>query len=87
MKEKEKTARLELRMSEKEKKQLEKKAEKSGVSVSAYVRLCLDKTSLKAKSPDELWALLGELYGIYEDLPIKKQKDLERLILALQEVM
>ena len=87
MKENIKDGRLELRLSRVDKQKLERAAARCGVSVSAYVRGCCMDRAPKAKPPDELWQLLKQLYGLHDRVPLEKQNEIERLILALQEAV
>ena len=91
--EKEELVRVTVRMSRKQKEQLERRAEKSGVSMSEYVRGLLTKKALAAKPPDELWEVLESLYSIHDMLlRIRKPefteaaRRLEQAVLKLQGV-
>ncbi len=44
---------------------LKKRAAKSGVSMSEYIRSLLTKKALAVEPPDELWALLDTLYSLH----------------------
>lgn len=84
MKDKRKTARLELRISQAEKASLMKKAKRCGLSATEYVLQCCSKNAPREKPPDELWQLLNELYAVCDTLPPEKRAELEQLILSLQ---
>ena len=78
-------------MTAKQKAQLERRAEKSGVSMAEYVRSLLTKKALAAEPPDELWELLDCLYCLH-DLLLRVRKPeyteaarkLEQTVLDLQ---
>ena len=53
-------------MTARQKAQLERRAEKSGVSMAEYVRSLLTKNALAAEPPEELWELLDCLYSLHE---------------------
>ena len=89
------TIRISLRLSEEEKKKLERSAEICGLSQSEFVRqLCQGKTP-KPKPTKEFWKLLEALYEVhsgfkkcakYEPSALNICKEIECLILDLQEV-
>lgn len=87
MKKDSKNERFELRLTAAEKQKLERLAARCGVSVSAYVRGCCMDKAPKAKPPNEFWQLLNRLYALHEKMPPETQEEIERLILALQEVV
>lgn len=87
MKDKRKTARLELRISQAEKASLMKKAKRCGLSATEYVLQCCSKNAPREKPPDELWQLLNELYAVCDTLPPEKRAGLEQLILSLQRTV
>ena len=84
-----------VRLSEEEKQKLERCANLCGLSQSEFIRqLCAGKTP-KAKPPREFWELLNALYSvhngfkkcaIYEPSALEICKEIEYLILDLQEV-
>ena len=84
-----------VRLSEEEKQKLERCANLCGLSQSEFIRqLCAGKIP-KAKSPREFWELLNVLYSvhngfkkcaIYEPSALEICKEIEYLILDLQEV-
>ena len=91
--ENEKMVRVTVRMPAKQRDQLEKRAEKSGVSMSEYIRSLLTKKALAVEPPGELWEVLDCLYSIHEMLlRIKKPefteaaRKLERSVVELQAV-
>ena len=79
--------RLQLRLSLKEKEQIERSARRCGISVSRYVRQCCLGREPKSRPPDVFWELLEELYAITALLPITEQERLSSLILRLQEAV
>ena len=79
--------RLQLRLSLKEKEQMERNAKRCGMSVSGYVRQCCLAREPKCKPPDVFWELLEELYAIAALLPVTEQHQLSGLILQLQEAV
>ena len=89
------TVRISVRLSEEEKKKLERSAEICGLSQSEFVRqLCKGKTP-KPQPTKEFWKLLEALYGVhkgfkkcakYEPSALNICKEIECLILDLQEV-
>ncbi len=92
--EKEKLVRVTIRMTAAQKDQLEKRAEKSGVPMAAYVRSLLARRVPAAEPPDALWPLLENLYGIHDMLlRIRKPeftdaaRRLEQTILDLQSAL
>lgn len=94
MKTKEKVC-VTVRFTEEEKQKLEHCADLCGLSQVEFIRqLCAGKTP-KAKPPREFWILLNALYSvhngfkscaIYEPSALTICKEIERLILDLQEV-
>lgn len=94
-KESDKKVRIKVRLSEEEKQKLERCANLYGLSQSEFIRqLCAGKTP-KAKPPREFWELLNSLYSvhngfkkcaIYEPSALEICKEIEYLILDLQEV-
>ena len=89
--ENEKMVRVTVRMPATQRDQLEKRAEKSGVSMSEYIRSLLTKKTLAVEPPGELWEVLDCLYSIHDMLlRIKKPefteaaRKLERSIVELQ---
>lgn len=90
----EKMVRVTIRMPAKQRDQLEKRAEKSGVPMAEYVRSLLAKRVPASDPPDALWPLLENLYGIHDMLlRIRKPefteaaRRLEQTILDLQAAM
>ena len=45
---------------------ISKGAERSGVTVSAYIRACAEGRTPKAKPPEELWDILTTMYRAIE---------------------
>ena len=91
--ENEKMVRVTIRMTAKQRDQLAERAEKSGVSMSEYIRSLLTKKTLAVEPPGELWEVLDCLYSIHDMLlRIKKPeftgaaRKLERSIVELQAV-
>ena len=78
-------ARLQLRLSLKEKEKMERNARCCGMSMSGYVRQCCLSREPKGRPP--FWELLEELYAIAALLPIPEQQRLFGLILRLQEAV
>ena len=90
----EKMVRVTVRMSAKQRDQLEKRAEKAGVPMAEYVRSVLTKKVLAIEPPDELWPLMEMLYSIHDMLlRIRKPefteaaRRLEQAILDLQTAL
>ena len=79
--------RLQLRLSLKEKEQIERSARRCGMSVSGYVRQCCLGRESKGRPPDVFWELLEELYAITAFLPVTERERLSGLILRLQEAV
>ena len=79
--------RLQLRLSLKEKGQIERSARRCGMSVSGYVRQCCLGREPKCKPPDVFWELLEELCTTTVLLPMPEQERLSGLILRLQEAL
>ena len=79
--------RLQLRLSLKEKEQMERNAKRCGMSVSGYVRQCCLGREPRSRPPDVFWELLEELYAIAVFLPMSEQQRLSGLILRLQEAV
>ena len=89
--EKEKYVKITIRLTERQRERLENRAEKSGVSMSEYIRSLLTKKTLTVEPPGELWEVLDCLYSIHDMLlRIKKPefteaaRKLERSIVELQ---
>ncbi len=61
---KEKKARMEIRLSEKDKKKIERYAKKCGVPVSEYVRQCALGFSPRQALPDESYDLYSRLCDV-----------------------
>ena len=80
-------ARLQLRLSLKEKDKIERNARRCGMSVSGYVRQCCLGREQRTRPPDVFWELLEELYTITVLLPMPEQQRLSGLILRLQEAV
>ncbi len=85
--------RIMIRVTRKQKEQLESRAEKSGVSMAEYLRSLLTKKALAVEPPEELWEVMEELYSLHRMLlRIKKPEfteaahRLERSIVNLQAV-
>ena len=92
--ENEKMVRVTIRMPAKQRDQLVKRAEKTGVPMAEYVRNVLTKKVLAVEPPDELWPLLENLYSIHDMLlRIRKPefteaaRRLEQAILNLQAAL
>ena len=90
----EKMVRVTIRMTSKQRDQLEKRAEKSGVTMAEYVRSLLAKRVPAIEPPNELWPLMENLYGIHDMLlRIRKPefteaaRRLEQTVLDLQAAM
>ena len=82
-----------VRMTRKQKEQLDRRAAKAGVPMAEYVRGLLTKKALAIEPPEELWAVMNELYSLHDMLlRIKKPEfteaahRLERIVLDLQTV-
>ena len=84
---KENDTRLQLRLSLKEKKKIERNARRCGMSVSGYVRQCCLGREPRTRPPDVFWELMEELYAITALLPMPEQQRLSGLILRLQEAV
>lgn len=81
-----KEKRLEIRITAKEKEILEKKALKSGLTLSAFVRKsCLEK-EIKVNPSEDFWELLEEIYKLFDEVSKEKQDRLRILILQLQGI-
>lgn len=85
--------RVTVRVTRKQKEQLERRAEKSGVSMAEYMRSLLTKKALAVEPPEELWEVMEELYSLHRMLlRIKKPEfteaahRLERSVVNLQAV-
>lgn len=88
--------RMSLRLPEEEREILRHCAERCGLSQSAFLRqLCRGKTP-RPKPPREFWDMLNALYEVhdgfqkcaeYEPSAAEICKEIERLILDLQEVV
>ena len=76
--------RLQLRLSQKEKKKIERSAKRCGMSVSRYVRQCCLGRKPRSRPPDAFWELLDALYAI---TALPEQERLSTLILRLQEAV
>ena len=88
---KEELVRVTVRMTRKQKEQLDRRAEKSGVSMSEYVRNLLKKKALATEPPEALWAVLDTLYTIHDMLLrlhklefTEAARQLEQTVLELQ---
>ena len=79
--------RLQLRLSQKEKEKIERNAQRCGMSVSRYVRLCCLGKEPRSRPPDAFLELLDALYSITALLPVPEQERLSVLILRLQEAV
>jgi predicted DNA-binding protein len=83
-----------VRMTSKQKEQLDRRAAKAGVPMAEYVRSVLTKKVLAVEPPDELWPLMENLYSIHDMLlRIRKPefteaaRRLEQAILNLQAAL
>ena len=92
--ENEKMVRVTIRMPAKQRDQLVKRAEKTGVPMAEYVRSVLTKRVPTVEPPDELWPLMENLYSIHDMLlRIRKPefteaaRRLEQAILNLQAAL
>lgn len=84
-----------VRLSEEEKQKLETCSDLCGLSQSEFIRQLCKGNTPKAKPPQEFWELLNSLYSvhngfkkcaIYEPSALEICKEIEYLILDLQEV-
>ena len=57
-----------VRMTSKQKEQLDRRAAKAGVPMAEYVRGLLTKKALAIEPPEELWAVMNELYSLHDML-------------------
>lgn len=94
-KENEKKVRIKVRLSEEENEKLKHCATECGLSESGFLRQLCKGITPKAKPPQEFWELLSALYSVhngfkecakYEPSALKICKEIECLILDLQEV-
>ena len=92
--ENEKMVRVTIRMPAKQRDQLVKRAEKTGVPMAEYVRSVLTKRVPTVEPLDELWPLMENLYSIHDMLlRIRKPefteaaRRLEQAILNLQAAL
>ena len=90
----EKMVRVTIRMPAKQRDQLEKRAEKSGVPMAEFVRSLLAKRVPVAEPPDALWPLLENLYSVHDMLLLIRKPEfteaarrLEQTVLDLQAAM
>ena len=92
--EKEELVKVTVRMPKKQKEQLDRRAEKAGVSMAEYVRGLLTKKALEMKPPEELWEVLASLYSLHDMLLrihkpefTEAARQLEQTVLDLQAAL
>ncbi len=92
----EEKVRIKVRLTEEEKKKLERNSALCGLTQSEYVRQLCRGIRPKPKPPDVFWELMDELYKAhsnlkecakYEPSALKLCAEIEQMVLDLQEVI
>lgn len=91
---KDKKMRIKVRLNEEENEKLKRCAAACGLSESSFLRQLCKGQTLKPQPSKEFWELLNTLYSVhkgfkkcakYEPFALEICKEIERLILDLQE--